>query len=56
VSAAWAGSVAAMVMCAGAVGGLLWRAGRRDGKVDQILEQLTKTAEDHEQRLRSARL
>jgi hypothetical protein len=56
MGAAWAGSIAAMIMCAGAVAGLVWRTGRRDGKVDQILENHEKTLTDHEQRLRAWRL
>jgi hypothetical protein len=56
VTAAWAGSIAAMIMSVGAIGGLLWRAGRRDGKVDAAIEQLTSIAKDHEERLRAWRI
>lgn len=53
MSAAWAGSIVAMVMCAITVGGLLYKSGRREGKVDELLEQLTDIAKDHEKRLRA---
>jgi hypothetical protein len=52
VSAAWAGVIAAFGMLAGVVAGGLWRGGRRDGKVDAVLEHLTAMAADHETRLR----
>jgi len=47
-AAAWAGSIAAVIMCAGSLGVLLVRIGRREGKVDQILEQLAEWQQDHE--------
>jgi hypothetical protein len=52
VTASWAQLIVAAVMCAGAVGGLLYRDGKRDGKIDAILEELRRIAVDHETRLR----
>ena len=52
MTAPWAGSIIATIMCAGSIATMVWRAGRRDGKVDQILEQLTAVAQDREQRIR----
>jgi hypothetical protein len=53
VSAAWAGSVIAMVTCVLAIAGLVYKAGRREGKLDEVLERLTDIADDHEDRLRA---
>lgn len=50
--AAWVGSIAAVLMSFLAMGTVLWRAGQRDGKLDQLLEQLVNTSNDHEARLR----
>ena len=36
----------------GILAGVLVRGGRRDGKIDAVLEQLTKIIEDHEGRIR----
>jgi len=35
-----------------AVAGAVWRGGRRDGKIDSVLELLTKITGDHEDRIR----
>lgn len=35
------------------IGAVIWRDGRRDGRIDTVLEQLTKIAVDHEDRIRS---
>jgi hypothetical protein len=56
MTAAWFSSIAAVVMCAGGIGGLIWRAGRRDGKIDEILDRHDKKLDDHENRLRRVRL
>jgi hypothetical protein len=45
-----------MIMCAAATGGLIWRLGGWKSRVDQLLEQIVKTQEDHEERLRAWRL
>jgi hypothetical protein len=52
VNAAWAGVLVTVALVAGGGIGAIWRAGRRDGKVDAVLEQLTDIAQDHETRLR----
>ncbi len=55
MSAAWATVLGALVALAGllgVVGGRLWRGGRREGKVDQVLEDLTQLVGDHEDRIR----
>jgi hypothetical protein len=51
---AWA-AIAALAAAAAAVGscaGVLWHGGRREGRVDAVLERLTQLGEDHEDRLR----
>lgn len=49
---AWLVALVPAAALAGATGGAIWRGGRRDGKIDAVLEQLTKIVEDHETRLR----
>ena len=56
MNAAWAGVLATVALVAGGGLGAIWRGGRRDGKIDAILEHLTKMAEDHETRLRNVEL
>jgi hypothetical protein len=56
MTAAWAATWAAIGTIAGTSGGWLWRAGRREGKIDQILGQLTALAADHETRIRHLEL
>lgn len=51
-SAAWLSALAAAVVCLIALAGIVWRDGRRDGKLDAILNQLTQLGQDHETRLR----
>jgi len=50
--AAWTAVAGTLATC----GGVLWRSGRRDGKIDQVLEQLTELTKDHEARLRAGKL
>ncbi len=53
MTAAWAGSIVAMISCAGAISTLAWRGGRRDGELAEILRQPTQMTADHEARLRT---
>ena len=53
MSSAWAGVLVAALMMAAALAGWVFRAGRRDGKLDAILERLTDVSEDHEGRIRT---
>lgn len=46
------GTISAVLICLITMGGLIWRMGQRDGKIDQLLEQLVKGFNDHEQRIR----
>lgn len=52
MNAAWASVIAGFAAVAGTGAGVLWRGGRRDGRVDAVLERLTDIAEDHEERIR----
>ena len=52
MSSAWAAVAVAGLMMMLAVAGLVWRDGRRDGRLDAILERLTEITADHESRLR----
>jgi hypothetical protein len=52
MSAAWISACVATAMAFGVIAGALWRGGRRDGKIDAVLEELTRIASDHETRLR----
>lgn len=52
MSAAWAAVMVAIAIWAGGTAGWIWRAGRREGKIDVILQQLTQMAADHENRIR----
>lgn len=53
MSSAWAAVMAAALMAALMFAGLIWRDGRRDGKIDTLLEELTRIGRDHEDRLRA---
>ena len=53
---AWLAALVPAAALAGAACGAIWRGGRRDGKIDAVLEQLTKIAQDHETRLRLVEL
>lgn len=53
---AWLAALVPTAALAGAAVGSIWRGGRRDGKIDTVLEQLTKMAQDHETRLRNVEL
>jgi hypothetical protein len=52
MSAAWAAVLIAAIAAAAALGRQLLASGERDGKIDACLAQLTKIADDHEERLR----
>ena len=52
MSSGWAAVLVALVMMAGTGATVIWRDGRRDGRVDAVLERLTDLAEDHEGRIR----
>jgi len=52
MGASWAAVVVGAAMFSGTVTGWVWRAARREGKVDAILAQLTAITADHEARLR----
>ena len=52
MTSGWAGALIALAALVGGLGGALWRGGRRDGKIDAVLEQLGRIVEDHEARLR----
>jgi len=54
MGASWAAVVVGAAMFAGMVTGWIWRAARREGKIDTILAQLTALTADHEARLRAA--
>ena len=53
MTSAWAGVLVAALMLTAGLVGWVFRAGRRDGKLDAILERLTDVTEDHEGRLRT---
>ena len=53
MTSGWAAVLVAAAMMAGTITAVIWRGGRRDGRVDAVLERLTDLAEDHEERLRT---
>ena len=53
MTSGWAAVLVALVMMTGTVAAVIWRGGRRDGRVDAVLERLTDLAEDHEGRIRT---
>jgi hypothetical protein len=53
VSAGWAAAAIATLMMLGTCAAVLWRGGRRDGRIDAVLERLADIAGDHETRLRA---
>jgi hypothetical protein len=55
-AATWIALGALAVAAIGPAVAMLTSNARRDGKVDAVLERLTKIAEDHENRLRRGRL
>jgi hypothetical protein len=52
MTAAWLSAAVTALMALGAALGVIWRSGKRDGKLDALLEQLTRITDDHEWRLR----
>lgn len=52
MSASWVTVLVALVVALGGAAAWLLREGRREGKLDAILERLTDIATDHEQRMR----
>jgi hypothetical protein len=50
---AWLAALIPAAALLGGISGTVWRGGRRDGKIDAVLEQLTDIAKDHEARLRA---
>lgn len=50
--AVWVSSGTALI----SVAGLVFRGGRRDGRVDAVLEQLANITGDHERRIRGLEL
>ncbi|MGH3283226.1 MAG: hypothetical protein ACRDPD_00820 [Streptosporangiaceae bacterium] len=52
MTASWAGVAVAVAVLAGTLVGRLWAAGRNQGKIDAVLEQLARLIADHEDRLR----
>jgi hypothetical protein len=52
MSAAWGSVLVAVIATAIMAGGLIWRDGRRDGKIDAVLERLTDLTEDLDDRVR----
>jgi hypothetical protein len=53
MSAAWAAVLVAVVAACGSAATYIWRGGRREGRLDAILERLSGIAEDHESRIRA---
>ena len=56
MSSGWAQFLVALVMMIGTAAVVIWRDGRRNGRVDAILERLALLGEDHEDRIRSLEL
>ena len=52
MNSGWAAALTAFAALIGTLAGVLIRSGRRDGKIDAVLEQLTRITQDHETRLR----
>lgn len=52
MSAAWASVLVAFAVAIGVLAGRIWAAGRREGKVDQLLDDVVQLLGDHEDRLR----
>jgi len=52
MTAQWLATTIGASMAAAAAAAAIWRGGRRDGKIDAVLERLTSITEDHEDRLR----
>ncbi|MHB1595401.1 MAG: hypothetical protein ACYCO9_16460 [Streptosporangiaceae bacterium] len=49
---AWTEAGTGLLLMFAAAAGALWRGGRRDGKIDAVLERLTDISSDHEKRIR----
>ncbi|MGH3275890.1 MAG: hypothetical protein ACRDNZ_16390 [Streptosporangiaceae bacterium] len=52
ISASWASVLAAVAVLAGALSARLWAAGRREGRIDAVLEKLTELTADLDERVR----
>jgi hypothetical protein len=52
MTAAWAGVLIAALIAGGGFVSWAWRAARREGKIDALLERLVGVGEDHEDRIR----
>lgn len=51
-SAPWAEVLIALAGLLGVLAGRLWAAGRREGKIDTVLEHVVDILDDHENRIR----
>lgn len=52
ITSGWAGVFIALALMVGTFGGALWRGGRREGQLAEILENLQNIVRDHETRIR----
>ena len=55
-AASWAAVWISAGTALASVAGLVFRGGRRDGRVDAVLEQLARITGDHEKRIRGLEL
>ena len=55
-AATWAAVWISAGTALASVAGLVFRGGRRDGRVDAVLEQLARITGDHERRIRAVEL
>lgn len=53
LAATWAGVALTALLLAGTLLAVTWRGGRRDGKLDAILDELRRIGTDHEERIRA---
>ncbi|MHB1877556.1 MAG: hypothetical protein ACYCPF_22205, partial [Streptosporangiaceae bacterium] len=51
-AAAWSAVLLSALLLTATLIGVVWRGGRRDGKLDAILEELRRIGVDHEERIR----
>lgn len=52
-AAAWSAVLLSALLLAATLIGIVWRGGRRDGKLDAILDELRRIGADHEERIRA---